>query len=114
MEDIKQAMQPSTPMLEGMRLLESASLGISDVTNRIEEYLPEAEVALTVALRDRGHDPAAAAAGAATDRMLAGLRHLGHRGRMPQDPHDRHRHNHRSGAQGQGRLGVGHDVAGAV
>ena len=96
-----------------MRLLESASLGISDVTNRIEEYLPEAEATSTVALRDRGHDPAAAD-DAATDRMLAGLRHLGHRGRMPQDPHDRHRHNHRSGAQGEGRLGVGHDVAGAV
>ena len=49
MEDIKQAMQSFTPMLEGMRLLESASLGISDVTNRIEEYLPEAEAASTVA-----------------------------------------------------------------
>ena len=44
-------------MLEGIRLLESASLGISDATNRIEEYLPEAEVALTVALRDRGPQP---------------------------------------------------------
>ena len=76
MGDLKQAMQPSTPMLEGMRLLESASLGIRDVTDRIEEYLPEAEAALTAALRDRGHDPAAAAAGAAADRMLAGLRHL--------------------------------------
>ena len=76
MGDLKQAMQPSTPMLEGMRLLESASLGIRDVTDRIEGYLPEAEAALTVALSDRGHDPAAAAAGAAADRMLAGLRHL--------------------------------------
>ena len=55
---------------------ELASLGIRDVTDRIEEYLPEAEAALTAALRDRGHDPAAAAAGAAADRMLAGLRHL--------------------------------------
>ena len=76
MGDIKQAMRPSAPMLEGMRLLESASLGIRDVTDRIEEYLPEAEASLTAALRDRGHDPAAAAAGAAADRMLAGLRHL--------------------------------------
>ena len=76
MGDLKQAMQPSTPMLEGVRLLESASLGIRDVTDRIEEYLPEAEASLTAALRDRGHDPAAAAAGAAADRMLAGLRHL--------------------------------------
>ena len=75
MGDLKQAMQPSTPMLEGVRLLESASLGIRDVTDLIEGYLPEAEAALTAALRDRGHDPAAAA-GAAADRMLAGLRHL--------------------------------------
>ena len=39
--------------------------------------MPEAEAALTAALRDRdrGHDPATAAAGAAADRMLAGLRH---------------------------------------
>ena len=76
MGDLKQAMQPSTPMLESVRLLESASLGIRDVADRIEEYLPEAEAALTAALRDRGHDPAAAAAGAAADRMLAGLRHM--------------------------------------
>ena len=76
MADLKQAMQPSTPMLEGIRLLESASLGIRDITDLIEGYLPEAEAALTAALRDRGHDPAAAAAGAAADRMLAGLRHL--------------------------------------
>ena len=76
MGDLKQAMQPSTPMLESMRLLESASLGIRDVTDRVEQYLPEAEAALTAALRDRGHDPATAAAGAAADRMLAGLRHL--------------------------------------
>ena len=73
MGDLKQAMQPSTPMLEGMRLLESASLGIRDVTDRIEEYLPKAEAALTATLRDRGHDTATAAA---ADRMLAGLRHL--------------------------------------
>ena len=76
MGDLKQAMQPSTPMLEGVRLLESASLGIRDITDLIEGYLPEAEAALTAALRDRGHDPAAAAAGAAADRMLAGLRHM--------------------------------------
>ena len=76
MGDLEQAMQPSTPMLESMRLLESASLGIRDVTDRIEEYLPEAEASLTAALSDRGHDPAAAAAGAAADRMLAGLRHM--------------------------------------
>ncbi len=74
--DLKQAVQPSTPILEGMRLLESASLGIRDVTDRIEAYLPEAEATLTVALRDRGHDPATTAAGAAADRMLTGLRHL--------------------------------------
>ena len=76
MGDLKQAMQQSTPILESVRLLESASLGILDVADRIEEYLPEAEAALTAALRDRGHDAAAAAAGAAADRMLAGLRHM--------------------------------------
>ena len=76
MDDLQQAMQPSTPILESMRLLESASLGIYDVTDRIEEYLPQAEAALTAALRDRGHDPAAAAAGSVADRMLAGLRHM--------------------------------------
>ena len=76
MGDLEQAMQPSTPILERVRLLESASLGIQDVADRIGEYLPEAEAALTAALRDRGHAPAIAAAGAAADRMLAGLRHL--------------------------------------
>ena len=76
MGDLKQAMQPSTPMLESVRLSESASLAILDVADRIEEYLPEAEAALTAALRDRGHDLAIAAAGAAADRMLAGLRHI--------------------------------------
>ena len=76
MGDLKQAMQPSTPMLESVRLSESASLAILDVVDRIEEYLPEAEAALTAALRDRGHDLAIAAAGAAADRMLAGLRHI--------------------------------------
>ena len=76
MGDLKQAMLPSTPILESVRLLESASLGILDVADRIEEYLPEAEAAVTATLRDRGHDPATAAAGAAADRMLAGLRHL--------------------------------------
>ncbi len=76
MGDLKQAMRPSTPILESVRLLESSSLAILDVADRIEKYLPEAEAALTAALRDRGHDAAAAAAGAAADRMLAGLRHL--------------------------------------
>ena len=76
MGDLDEAMKPSTPMVESVRLLESASLGISDVAGRIEEYLPEAEATLTLSLRGRGHDPAAAAAGAAADRMLAGLRHL--------------------------------------
>ena len=74
--DLKQAMGPSTPLLESVRLLESASLGILDVADRFEEYLPAAEAALTATLRDRGHDPATAAAGAAADRVLAGLRHL--------------------------------------
>ena len=74
--DLKQAMQSSTPILESVRLLESASLAILDVADRIEEYLPEANAALTATLRARGDDPAAAAAGAAADRMLAGLRHL--------------------------------------
>lgn len=80
MGDLSQAMPPSTPMLESTRLLESASLGICDVANRIEEYLPEAETALTAALRGSGHDPAAAAAGAAAGRApvhgqgLAGIR----------------------------------------
>ena len=76
MRDLDEAMQPSTTMQESVRLLESASLGIFDVANRIEEYLPEAEATLTLSLRGRGHDPAAAAAGAAADRMLAGLRCL--------------------------------------
>ena len=53
-----------------------------DVTDRIEEYLPEAEAALTATLRDRGHDSAAAAAGAAADRMLAGLRYLAEASRI--------------------------------
>ena len=76
MRDLNEAMQPSTTMVESVRLLESASLGICDVADRIEEYLPEAEATLTLSLRGRGHDPAAAAAGAAADRMLAGLRHV--------------------------------------
>ncbi len=46
------------------------------MADRIEAYLPEAEATLTRSLRGRGHDPAVAAAGAAADRMLAGLRHL--------------------------------------
>ena len=76
MRDLDEAMQPSTTMVESMRLLESASLGICDVADRIEEYLPEAEAMLTMSLSGRGHDPAVAAAGATADRMLAGLRHL--------------------------------------
>ena len=76
MRDLDEAMQPSTPTVESVRLLESASLGLCDVEDRIEEYLPEAEATLTVSLRSRGHDPAAVAAGAAADRMLAELRHL--------------------------------------
>ena len=76
MGDLDEAMQPSTTMVESVRLLESASLGICDVADRIEEYLPEAEATLTLSLRGRGHDPAAVAAGAAADRMLAGLRHV--------------------------------------
>ncbi len=76
MSDLDEAMQPSTTIVESVRLLESASLGICDVADRIEAYLPEAEATLTVSLRGRGQDPAAVAAGAAADRMLAGLRHL--------------------------------------
>ncbi len=76
MRELDEAMQPSTPMVESMRLLESASLGICDVADRIEAYLPEAEATLTGSLRGRSQNPAAVAAGAAADRMLAGLRHL--------------------------------------
>ena len=76
MRDLDESLQPSTTIVESVRLLESASLGICDVADRIEEYLPEAEVTLTLSLRSRGGDPAVAAAGAAADRMLAGLRHL--------------------------------------
>lgn len=76
MGDLDEAMQPSTPLVESMRLLESASLVICDLVNRIEEYLPRAETTLTLSLRGCGHDPAKTAAGAAADRMLAGLRHL--------------------------------------
>ena len=74
--DLDEAMQPSTTMVESVRLLESAALAIRDVGDRIEEYLPEAEATLTLSLRGRGHDPAAAAAGATADQMLAGLRDL--------------------------------------
>ena len=74
--DLDEAMQPSTPMVESVRLLESASLGICDVADRIEEYLPEAEATLTLSLRGRGHDRSAVAAGATADRTLAGLRYL--------------------------------------
>ena len=76
MRDLDQAIQSSTPIVESVRLLESASLGICDVADRIEAYLPEAETTLTRSLRGRGHDPEIAAAGAAADQMLAGLRHL--------------------------------------
>lgn len=75
MHDLDEAMQPSTPMQESVRLLESASLGICDAAERIEEYLPEAEATLTWSLSRRG-DRAATAAGATADRMLAALRHL--------------------------------------
>lgn len=37
--DLDQAIQPSTPIVESVRLLESASLGICDVADRIEAYL---------------------------------------------------------------------------
>ena len=76
MRDLDEAMQPSTVIVESVRLLESASLGLCDVADRIQEYLPEAEATLTLSLRGRHHDPAVAAAGAAADQMLAGLRHL--------------------------------------
>ena len=76
MRDLDEAMEPSTAMVESVRLLESASLGICDVVDRIVEYLPAAEATLTRSLRGRGHDPAVATAGAAADQMLAGLRHL--------------------------------------
>lgn len=76
MGDLDEAMQSSTPIVESVRLLESASLGICDVADRIEAYLPEAEATLTHSLQGRGHDPVAVAAGAAADRMLAGLRRL--------------------------------------
>ena len=76
MGDLDEAVQPSTPMVESVRLLESASLGVFDVADRIEAYLPEAEATLTLSWRGRRDDFAAAAAGAAADRMLAGLRGL--------------------------------------
>lgn len=76
MGDLDEAMRPSTPMPESVRLLESASLGIWDVADRIDAYLPQAQATLTVSLRGRGDEPAVVAAGAAADRMLAGLRHL--------------------------------------
>ena len=76
MRDLDDALQPSTPIVESVRLLESASLGICDVADRIEAYLPEAEATLTHSLHGRGHDPVSVAAGAAADRMLAGLRRL--------------------------------------
>lgn len=76
MRELDEAMQSSTKIQESVRLLESASLGICDLADRIEAYRPEAAATLTVSLRGRGQDPAAVAAGAAVDRMLAGLRHL--------------------------------------
>ena len=76
MEEVRQAMHPSTPTVESVRLLESASFGLHDVADRIEEYLPEAETTLTTALRAHGHAPATTAAGGAADQMFAGLRHL--------------------------------------
>ena len=47
MRDLDEAMQPSATMQESVRLLESASLGICDMADRIEEYLPEAKATLT-------------------------------------------------------------------
>ena len=76
MEEVQQAMNPSTPTVESVRLLESASFGLHDAAERIEEYLPEAETTLTTALRAHGHAPATTAAGGAADQMLAELRHL--------------------------------------
>ncbi|MCY3567315.1 MAG: hypothetical protein OXH38_01710 [Chloroflexi bacterium] len=76
MEEVRQAMHSSTPIVESVRLLESASFGINDVADQIEEYLPEAETSLTTALHTHGHAPATTAAGAQADRMLAALRHL--------------------------------------
>ena len=76
MGDLDEAMEPSTPVVESVRLLESASLGIFDVADRIEAYLREAAATLTLSLRGRRDDFAAAAAGAAADRMLVGLRGL--------------------------------------
>ena len=73
MRDLDEAMQPSTPMAESVRMLESVSLGICDVADRIEEYLPEAEATLTLSLRGRGQDPA------------AGAQHLA--GRSPEGEH---------------------------
>ena len=81
MGDLDEAMQPSTMIVESVRLLESASLGICDVADRIEEYLPEAEATLTASLQGRDQDPVVVAAGATADRMLAGLRHLAHASR---------------------------------
>ncbi len=37
MRDLDESLQPSTPILESVRPLESASLGICDVADRIEE-----------------------------------------------------------------------------
>ena len=82
MSDLDEAMKPSTTIVESVRLLESASLGICDVADRIEAYLPEAEATLTLSLRGRDQDPAAVAAGAAADQMLAGLRHLAYASRV--------------------------------
>ena len=48
MGELDEAMQPSAPIVESVRLLESASFGICDVADRIEEYLPEAEETLTL------------------------------------------------------------------
>ena len=76
MGELDQAVGPSATMVESVRLLESASLGICDVADRIEAYLPAAEAALAQSLNSRGHDLTVAAAGAAADQMLTGLRNL--------------------------------------
>ena len=39
MGDLDEATRPSTALVESVRLLESASLGIYDVADRIEEYM---------------------------------------------------------------------------
>ena len=42
MRDLDEAMRPSTPILESVRLVESASLVIGDVADRVEGHSPKA------------------------------------------------------------------------